>query len=50
MSPLPPKLLVSGIFGLLYAFISYLFLWDLPDAGRLSAVVGLTALDRKSVV
>ncbi|MGN0754118.1 MAG: hypothetical protein ACI4ME_06630 [Aristaeellaceae bacterium] len=43
MSPLPPKLLVSGIFGLLYAFISYLFLWDLPDAGRLSAVVGLTA-------
>lgn len=43
MSPLTPKLLLSGFFGLLYAFISYLFLWDLPDAGRLSAMTGLTA-------
>ena len=43
MSPLTPKLLVSGFLGLLYAFISYLFLWDLPDAGRLSVMAGLLA-------
>lgn len=41
MTPLTPKLFISGLFGLLYAGISYIFLMDLPDAGRNAAMMGL---------
>lgn len=41
MTPLTPKLFISGFFGLLYAGISYIFLMDLPDAGRYAAMMGL---------
>lgn len=43
MSPLTPKLIYAGFFGLMYTAVSYLFLWDLPDAGRWAAISGLTA-------
>lgn len=42
MSPLTPKLILSGFFGLLYAGISYLLFMDLPDAGRWAAISGLS--------
>lgn len=41
MSPLTPKLLISGFFALIYGFLSYFFLMDLPGAGRLSLCFGL---------
>ena len=41
MSPLTPKLMISGFFALLYGFLSYFFLMDLPGAGRLSLCFGL---------
>lgn len=41
MSPLIPKLLISGFFSLIYGLFSYLLLMDLPDAGRLSLISGL---------
>ncbi|MGN1368854.1 MAG: hypothetical protein ACI4WX_08305 [Aristaeellaceae bacterium] len=41
MTSLTPKLFISGFFGLLYAGISYIFLMDLPDAGRYAAMMGL---------
>lgn len=41
MSPLTPKLLISGFFALIYGFLSYLMLMDLPGAGRLALIFGL---------
>lgn len=43
MSPLTPKLVLSGLFGLLYAGVSYFISMDLPDAGRWAAISGLSA-------
>ncbi len=43
MSPLTPKLILSGFLGLLYAGVSYYLLMDLPDAGRWAAISGLSA-------
>lgn len=41
MSPLTPKLLISGFFSLVYGFLSYFLLMDLPGAGRLALIFGL---------
>ncbi len=41
MSSLFPKLLISGFFAVIYGFLSYLMLMDLPGAGRLALIFGL---------
>ncbi len=41
MSSLIPKLLISGFFAVIYGFLSYLMLMDLPGAGRLALIFGL---------
>ena len=41
MSPLMPKLLISGFFAFVYGLLSYLMLMDLPGAGRLALIFGL---------
>ena len=43
MSPLTPKLIFSGFFGLIYAGVSYLLWMDSPDAGTYAAISGLSA-------
>ena len=43
MSPLSPKLLLSGIFGLIYGVIGYFVLFDVPNAGRWALILGLGA-------
>ncbi|MBQ3157546.1 MAG: hypothetical protein IJB81_11650 [Clostridia bacterium] len=42
MSPLTPKLLLSGFFGLLYGLLGFLMLMDLPGAGRWALIIGLS--------
>ena len=42
MSPLTPKLLISGFFGLVYGFLSYFLLSDLPGADRMALIIGLS--------
>ena len=41
MSPLTPKLLISGFFAVIYGLLSYFLLMDLPGAGRLALIFGL---------
>lgn len=41
MSPLTPKLFISGIIGLIYGLLSYFLLMDLPGAGRMALICGL---------
>ena len=41
MSPLTPKLFLSGFFAIIYGLLSYLMLMDLPGAGRLALCFGL---------
>ena len=43
MSPLTPKLIIAGFFGLINALISYFMMMDLPDAPRWSLISGLAA-------
>ncbi len=43
MSPLTPKLFLSGILGLIYGLSSYFILMDLPDAARWGVISGLGA-------
>ena len=43
MSPLMPKLIYSGFFGLLYGLIGYYIAGDLPDAPRWGLICGLAA-------
>lgn len=43
MTPLTPMLCFSGLFGLLYAGVSYLLMMDSPDAGIYAAISGLSA-------
>lgn len=43
MSPLTPRLLVCGIFGLIYGLFAYFFMLDLPDAPRWGVISGLAA-------
>ena len=41
MSPLTPKLLISGFFAVIYGLLSYFLLMDLPGSGRLALIFGL---------
>ena len=41
MTPLTPKLLISGFFALIYGLLSYLMLMDLPGASRMALILGL---------
>ena len=43
MSPLTPRLLVCGIFGLVYGLFAYFFMPDFPDAPRWALIGGLAA-------
>ena len=43
MSPLTPRLLVCGVFGLVYGLFAYFFMLDLPDAPRWGVISGLAA-------
>lgn len=43
MSPLTPKLIIAGIFGLFDGLLSYFFMMDLPDAPRWALISGLAA-------
>jgi hypothetical protein len=43
MSPLTPKLIISGFFGLVYGLVSFFLMMDLPDAPRWGLISGLSA-------
>ena len=42
MSPLTPRLIICGFFGLFNGLLSYILLPDIPDAPRWSLISGLT--------
>ena len=41
MTPLLPKVLLSGFFACIYGLMSYFVFWDLPDAWRWALISGL---------